>query len=142
MKNINFSEENIKLFKEKNEKINSYNIKFDYNYISNNIYCFINKINFIKRFSLILLFILLIYLLYIDYLYFIYNKNFNENELYINHNNETCLKLKFVKKFNSFIKLCKKSKLKNAYKDKLSKKPLISVIMPIYNGGKYFYYSL
>ena len=140
MKKIYFNDENIKLIGLKNEIINSFNIKTNN---KNNIYfhLFRNKKNNIKIYILILL-IYVINLLYIDYLYLINNKNGNNSELYINHNNETFLKPQFVKKFNSFINLCKNRNFDNTNKYPLIKNPFISVIIPIYNGGKYLFYSL
>ena len=46
-----------------------------------------------------------------------------------------------INQFNSYIIKCLNGKLD--YKTfRLSKHPKISVIMPIYNGGKYLFYSL
>ena len=47
-----------------------------------------------------------------------------------------------VTKFNSFIKICFENKLIDESIYPLLKNPKISIIMPIYNGGKYLNYSL
>jgi GT2 family glycosyltransferase len=52
------------------------------------------------------------------------------------------LKIKFVNEFNSFIKLCKDSVLNKENNYSSFKNPKISVIMPIYNGGRYLKNSL
>ena len=47
-----------------------------------------------------------------------------------------------VNKFNSFIKVCLNDSLIDNKMNPLLKNPKISVIIPIFNGGKYLYYSL
>ena len=47
-----------------------------------------------------------------------------------------------INQFNSYIKQCLKGKLENKDRFRLLQSPKISVIMPIYNGGKYLFYSL
>ena len=47
-----------------------------------------------------------------------------------------------VNKFNSFIKVCLNDSLIDNKMYPLLKNPKISVIIPIFNGGKYLYYSL
>ena len=47
-----------------------------------------------------------------------------------------------INQFNSYIKQCLHGKLENKGEFRLPQKPKISVIMPIYNGGKYLFYSL
>lgn len=86
-----------------------------------------------KIFVLLILFIILNVLLsmYIN----------EENEIIIAHNQKSYLKLNFIRKCNYYINICLKNKLiqKNI---ELIKEPKISIIMPIYNGGKYLFYSL
>ena len=52
------------------------------------------------------------------------------------------LKPEFISKFNAYVRVCLKGKLIDKKKYPLSPNPKISLIMPIYNGGKYLYYSL
>ena len=47
-----------------------------------------------------------------------------------------------INKLNSYIKLCDNNKLVTTKKYRSNKKPKISVILPIYNGGKYLNNSL
>ena len=47
-----------------------------------------------------------------------------------------------IKTFNKFTKICYKGKLIDNNKYPLLKNPKITVTIPIYNGGKYLYYSL
>ena len=89
--------------------------------------------NNIKIFLLLILFIIL-YVLLLIYVN-------EENEILIAPNKESYLKINLIRKFNYYIKICLKNKLilKNI---KIINNPKISIIMPIYNGGKYLYYSL
>ena len=64
-----------------------------------------------------------------------------END-YIIRNNKYYLKPYIIQKFNSFLKICLKNELINKTKYPLLKFPKISVIIPVYNGGKYLNYSL
>jgi glycosyltransferase involved in cell wall biosynthesis len=47
-----------------------------------------------------------------------------------------------INQINKYIKICKKGILTKKKRYPLSNHPKISVIIPIYNGGKYLYYSL
>ena len=96
----------------------------------------------IKIFILLLITIYLIYSLNKDYIYDLNDMGETGMEIYINYKNETYLKKNMINKFNSYIKKCLYDKFENKNKIKLLKHPKISVIMPIYNGGKYLYYSL
>ena len=89
--------------------------------------------NYIKIFLLLILFIIL-YVLLLIYVN-------EENEFLIAPNKESYLKINLIRKFNYYIKICLKNKLilKNT---EIINNPKISIIMPIYNGGKYLYYSL
>ena len=89
--------------------------------------------NYIKIFLLLILFILL-YILLLIYIN-------EEKEIFITPNNESYLKINLIRKFNYYIKMCLNNKLilKNI---EIIKKPKITIIMPIYNGGKYLYYSI
>ena len=65
-----------------------------------------------------------------------------EGDDYIVKDNKYYLKTDIIEKYNSFLKVCKKGELTDKTKYPLLKTPKISVIIPIYNGGKYLYYSL
>ena len=94
---------------------------------------YIIKKKFIKIFLLLILFIISFLLLFI-------HVNI-ENEIFIYNNNKSFLKLKIIQIFNNYIKFC----LENNYilkKNKFLENPKISIIMPIYNGEKYLFYSL
>ena len=84
-----------------------------------------------------------------DYLIYLNNKKEfllnKENEIVIRNKNGTSLTYltnDIIQKFNSFIKSCKEDLLIDNRKYPLLKNPKISIIIPIYNGGKYLYYSL
>ena len=55
---------------------------------------------------------------------------------------KTFLTQEIINKYNSFIDLCLNNKLSDSNNYPLLLNPKISVIMPIYKGGKYLYYSL
>ena len=55
---------------------------------------------------------------------------------------KTFLTQKLIKKFNSFTELCVNNKLIDNKSYPLLLNPKISIIMPLYKGGKYLYYSL
>ena len=127
------------------KNLNNHNISLDNqnnNSFLMNIHLFILIHLLIKLFILVIFASYLIHFLYIFFLHYINDINDPTNEIYINNLSESFLKIKMVNKFNSFIRICKHGIFQN--KDKISKSnhPKISVIMPIYNGGKYLYYSL
>ena len=55
---------------------------------------------------------------------------------------KTFLAPNIIKKFNQYIDICIKGKLLDNNTYTLSKAPKISVVMPLYKGGKYLHYSL
>ena len=67
---------------------------------------------------------------------------FEDSEIFISNKKNHYLRYKYVKYFNKFINFCINDKLNNINKYPLLRSPKISIIMPIYNGGKYLYYSL
>ena len=70
------------------------------------------------------------------------NFKIGEKEEYIIKDKKCFLKTRIIKKFNSFLKLCQKGKLIDKNKYPLLKNPKITIIVPIYNGGKYLNYSI
>ena len=62
--------------------------------------------------------------------------------LYENGIKMTYLKKEMLNKFNLYIKACVSNILMDEKKYPLVKRPKISAIIPIYNGGKYLHYSL
>ena len=71
----------------------------------------------------------------------LFNTKIEEDEYFIK-NNKYFLRLDIIEKFNSYLKLCQSNKLINKSKYPLLKFPKISVIIPLYNGGKYLNNSL
>ena len=67
--------------------------------------------------------------------------NYGE-EYFTKPNAKQYLKPELVKKFNDYVQICRRGELIDKNKYPLLKNPKISVIMPIYNGGKYLFYSL
>ena len=107
--------------------------------------CFTNYINNFEKTRIIFknnfLLVLLIYFLFtfsINDLF--YYKEIDGNEIF-QKGTKNYLKLEIINKFNSFISKCN-NKLNKKENYSLINDPKISVIMPIYNGGKYLNYSL
>ena len=71
----------------------------------------------------------------------LFNTKIEEDEYFIK-NNKYFLRLDIIEKFNSYLKLCQSNELINKSKYPLLKFPKISVIIPLYNGGKYLNNSL
>ena len=77
---------------------------------------------------------------------------YNIDELFISYKEDSpqlfyigeksYLKKETTDKFNNYIKICHSGKLVDNKTYNLSSSPKITAIMPIYNGGKYLYYSL
>ena len=124
-KNINYN----KKYQLINNFFNNYEI---FNFLFFKYYKQIIK-NYIKIFLLIIIFIIL-YVLLLIYVN-------EENEIFITPNKESYLKINLIRKFNNYIKICLKNKI-ILKKIEIVDNPKISIIMPIYNGGKYLYYSL
>ena len=100
------------------------------------------KRNYIKIFIILIFYIYAIYLIIREYIYYISDTSETGNEIYINYENNKYLKIKMINQFNSYIRKCLYGDLVHKSKLRLLKNPKISVIMPIYNGGKYLFYSL
>ena len=135
MYNLEIQNENKQYIKNKNK----YNFQ---NYILYfNIYKFIKIIENVKNYKFIYIFLILfIIIITFNNSNSVYNDK--ENEIYKKHGKYEYLKVYMINKFNSFIKKCHNINNKDIVKYPLLKNPKISVIMPIYNGGKYLYYSL
>ena len=69
-------------------------------------------------------------------------KNKYGEEIFTKPNLKQYLKPKLIHKFNDYVHLCREEPLIDYTQYPLLKNPKISAIMPIYNGGKYLYYSL
>ena len=76
-----------------------------------------------------------------NYSSFVFYNQYDE-EYYKKDKLDLYLKPELIAKFNYYIKACQKSILLDKKKYPLSPHPKISILMPIYNGGKYLYYSL
>ena len=108
-----------------------------------------NKKNLLNNYKILLLIELVKHILLIMLFWnFICTFNTNEmrniygEEFFTKPNSKQYLKPELVKKFNDYMDICKQGELIDKNKYPLLKNPKISVIMPIYNGGKYLYYSL
>ena len=102
-----------------------------------NIISKIQKIKYLKLYGSAILLI-----------YFLFSFNFHfasveyDEEIFILGNGRSYLKKELINDYNSFIMNCTKGILLDKENLKISDEPKISVTMPIYNGGKYLYYSL
>ena len=108
-----------------------------------------NKKNLLNNYKILLLIELVKHILLIMLFWnFICTFNTNEmrniygEEIFKKPNSKQYLKPEIVKKFNDYMDICQKGELIDKNKYPLLKNPKISVIMPIYNGGKYLHYSL
>ena len=63
-------------------------------------------------------------------------------EIFTKPNLKQYLKPELIHKFSDYVHLCREGPLIDYTQYPLLKNPKISAIMPIYNGGKYLYYSL
>ena len=138
-------EENLEINNEENKLINNFIFYSKNNLLTKSYNFFINLNNITKKNKNIILLLICIFIIYeikLDYLYYFNYKIKQKNEIIRNNKNEYYLKVSYIRKFNSFINICLKGKLKEERKYPLLKNPKISVIMPIYNGGKYLFYSL
>ena len=134
---------------EKNNFLNNKNEKI-FNKISN-IYQITNNLIdniYLKKYKIIFNHKYILLVLLIIYFLFILNdevqvneKKIEEDEI-IRKGQRKYLSFQMINKFNSYLKLCGRSKLFRTKKYKLNKKPKISAILPIYNGGKYLNNSL
>ena len=138
--------EHIKIIEKKSLINNNLYYKYFHNKSKNNDYIIVPYIIFkkyyIKSFIILILYIYIINLIIKEYIYYLNDISETGNEVYINYDNKKYLKIEMINQFNSYIKKCLHGDLDNKNKFKLLKHPKISVIMPIYNGGKYLFYSL
>ena len=128
------NESNIFLRKEKSELINEKNE------------CYIkvinkSKIKFQMKFTIFILILIFLFKIFLAG-YSFYRYNIYNDEIIQKVGIKNYLKIEFVNEFNSYIKLCYKTKLNEKNNYISDKNPKLSVIMPIYNGGKYLNYSL
>ena len=138
--------ENSKYIEKKSLINNNLYYKYFHNKSINKYYIILHYIilkrNYIKTFIILLFYIYAIYLIITEYIYYISDTSETGNEIYINYENNKYLKIKMINQFNSYIRKCLYGELAHKSKFRLLKNPKISVIMPIYNGGKYLFYSL
>ena len=134
---------------EKNNFLNNKNEKI-FNKISN-IFQIINNFidnKYLKKYKIIFNHKYILLVLLIIYFLFTLNDEIRVNEKKIEEDeiirkgNRKYLKFQIINKFNSFLKLCDNNKLITIKKCRSNKKPKISAILPIYNGGKYLNNSL
>ena len=130
-----------------NDKINSNYINKKYikkahvNLIVLLIFATLKK-NYIKSFIFLLSLLYLIISLVKENIFSFEDISEKQSEVYIDYKNNKYLKVQMINQFNSYIKHCLHGKLDNKDKLRFLQRPKISVIMPIYNGGKYLFYSL
>ena len=129
----NKSSKEANIYRKNNNNIYIINPKY-YNYINNT---YIYNIN-LKYYIVILLFI---------YFIFTFNiKNFDKSdeneEIFVVGKNRYYLNKKAISLYNKYMRICNLGILKDKRKYPLLEIPKISVTIPIYNGGKYLYYSL
>ena len=128
------NEKNILL---KNKNINQNNESYILKIIKNNLKKIVNL-----KYIIIIILIIYFYVTF-NTEYFQFKNKQNEGDIvYKSKSKNYYLEEKAINKFNFYIKICNKDKLINKKSFPLIKNPKISVIMPIYNGGKYLNYSL
>ena len=133
-------EENISLRKEKyrNSEIIFENKSLIFEIISTSL----NSLTIMHLIKEIVLVSFLVYFFFtFNYSALIFYNHYDE-EYFKKDKVDIYLKPEFVSKFNYYTKACLKSILLDKKKYPLSPNPKISILMPIYNGGKYLYYSL
>ena len=132
---INYSSDNSEYYYEDDEEQYGF-----FSFISDLFKSIISKLMFFKNLKQ--------YILGILFIYFIltFNIHFSlieyKEEVFIVGGKRTYLKENLINNYNSYIKNCIKGILFDKNNLKISEKPKISVTIPIYNGGKYLYYSL
>ena len=127
MKNFEYKEEYVILTQKQKIKINNFKSSIK------------NKLYNIRTKTLLLI------ILFFSLLATIFLSNITSKETYLSFgigNVSTYLTKEMVDKFNSYINSCVNNILIDKKKYPLTKNPKISVIIPIYNGGKYLHYSL
>ena len=94
-------------------------------------------IELLKHLSLILLFWNFISTFDFEYFQYTYGE-----EVFTKPSLNQYLRSEYIQKFNDYMSICKEGTIIDKTSYPLVKNPKITVIMPIYNGGKYLYYSL
>ena len=118
----------------KNDKVTFLSVTINY---WDKIVSKIKKIKYLKHYTTSILLI-----------YFIFSFNIHfasveyKEEVFISGKERTYLKKDLIDNYNSFISNCTKGILLDKENIQISNEPKISITMPIYNGGKYLYYSL
>ena len=114
-----------------------------YNRIGNKKEYSLNCLYFKKlkiKYILCLIFVIYFLITYTPDELFITSKEDSPQFFYIGK--KPFFKKETIDKFNNYIKICHRGKLVDNKTYNLSLSPKISAIMPVYNGGKYLYYSL
>ena len=127
MKNFEYKEEYVILTQKQKTKINNFKSSIK------------NKLYNIRTKTLLLI------ILFFSLIATIFLSNITSKETYLSFgigNVSTYLTKEMVDKFNLYINSCVNNILIDKKKYPLTKNPKISVIIPIYNGGKYLHYSL
>jgi glycosyltransferase involved in cell wall biosynthesis len=88
-------------------------------------------------------YIVILFIIYFIFTFNIQNWDISyQNEVYVLGKDRFYLNKEMIDKYNKYIKICSLGILTDKKKYPLRGNPKISITIPIYNGGKYLYYSL